>query len=60
MLEGCDNLNGLVISCSMSGGTGSGLTNLILESSRYDNMLAKKTILVNMVLPSPKMSDTVV
>ena len=44
----------------MSGGTGSGLTNLILDSSRYNNILAKKTVLVNMVVPSPKMSDTVV
>jgi hypothetical protein len=44
----------------MSGGTGSGLTNLILDSSRYNNMLNKKTILVNMLMPSPQMSDTIV
>jgi hypothetical protein len=44
----------------MSGGTGSGLTNLLLDRLRYNNILIKKPIHINMVIPSPRISDIIV
>jgi hypothetical protein len=44
----------------MSGGTGSGLSNLLIERLIYGNGLQKKQLWINMVLPSPRFSDTIV
>ncbi|KZT38830.1 beta-tubulin 2 [Sistotremastrum suecicum HHB10207 ss-3] len=57
-IEGCDALQGFQVLHSLGGGTGSGLGSLLLSKLREeapDRMLATFSI-----LPSPKVSDTVV
>lgn len=56
--EGCDSLQGFQISHSLGGGTGSGMGTLLISKLREqfpDRMMATFS-----VVPSPKVSDTVV
>jgi tubulin beta len=56
--EGCDSLQGFQICHSLGGGTGSGMGTLLISRIREeypDRMMATFS-----VLPSPKVSDTVV
>lgn len=56
--EGCDSLQGFQVSHSLGGGTGSGMGTLLISKMREeypDRMMATFS-----VVPSPKVSDTVV
>ncbi|RLV88479.1 Tubulin beta chain [Meyerozyma sp. JA9] len=56
--EGCDSLQGFQISHSLGGGTGSGMGTLLISKIREefpDRMMATFS-----VVPSPKLSDTVI
>lgn len=56
--EGCDSLQGFQVSHSLGGGTGSGMGTLLISRMREeypDRMMATFS-----VVPSPKVSDTVV
>ncbi|XP_041973894.1 tubulin beta chain-like [Aricia agestis] len=56
--EGCDCLQGFQFIHSLGGGTGSGLGTLLLNHIREE--YADRIILTFSVIPSPKVSDTVV
>ncbi|OWR52549.1 tubulin beta chain-like [Danaus plexippus] len=56
--EGCDCLQGFELIHSLGGGTGSGLGTLLLNNLREE--YADRIILTFSVVPSPKVSDTVV
>ncbi|XP_050355303.1 tubulin beta chain-like [Nymphalis io] len=56
--EGCDCLQGFQVVHSIGGGTGSGLGALLLSNLREE--YADRIILTFSVVPSPKVSDTVV
>jgi len=56
--EGCDCLQGFQICHSMGGGTGSGMGTLILSKVREE--FPDRMMLTFSVVPSPKVSDTVV
>ena len=50
LVENCDNLSGFMINHSISGGTGSGLTSLILEKLSIDDY-KKKCKYTNSIMP---------
>lgn len=56
--ERTDDLQGIVVTHSLGGGTGSGLTSLLMESIRA--RYAKKVILQFPVLPDKRVSDVVI
>lgn len=58
MAEGCDGLQGFLITHSVSGGTGSGFTSLLLE--RVTAEFGKKPKLDFCIYPSPKLATSVV
>lgn len=60
LLENCDRADGVILNCSMIGGTGSGFTTLFLDRVSQLSMLNKKTLIINSVVPSPTFSDTIV
>lgn len=56
--EGCDCLQGFQVCHSLGGGTGSGLGTLLISKIRED--YSDRMMLTFSVVPSPKVSDTVV
>ncbi|KAJ4189104.1 Tubulin beta chain (Beta tubulin) [Fusarium solani] len=56
--EGCDHLQGFQFTHSLGGGTGSGMGTLLLSKIREE--FPDRTMATFSVVPSPKVSDTVV
>ena len=56
--EGCDVLQGFQVSHSLGGGTGSGMGTLLISKIRED--YPDRMLCAYSVMPSPKVSDTVV
>ncbi len=56
--ESCDCLQGFQISHSLGGGTGSGMGTLLISKLREE--YADRVMVTFSVIPSPKVSDTVV
>ncbi len=50
----------MVLNCAISGGTGSGLTNLFLDRIQNSSRLYKKTTIINSIAPSPRMANNIV
>lgn len=57
-IENCDYLDSILITHAIGGGTGSGLTDLLMQRMYVD--YPKKSKINLLVYPSPKYSDSVV
>ncbi|GJN76029.1 tubulin beta chain [Purpureocillium lilacinum] len=58
--EGCDSLQGFQIAHSLGGGTGSGMGTLLISKIREGTEFPDRMMATFSVVPSPKVSDTVV
>ncbi|OAQ75084.1 tubulin beta-1 chain [Purpureocillium lilacinum] len=58
--EGCDCLQGFQIAHSLGGGTGSGMGTLLISKIREGTEFPDRMMATFSVVPSPKVSDTVV